>query len=92
MNVGYTDGRKVKVRIGPKAEVAFERHFQISMSQAAKDISAEKLYFLAWAALHHAGKEALDFDSFLDVLEDVDMDTSEESSVGPTGPDQPLDQ
>ena len=91
LRISYLDGRDaVEVRIGPKAEVAFERHFKISLTKAGQDISAEHLYYLAWTALHHSGKEPLDFDSFLDVLDDVDgVDT--EAPVDPIEPVQPVD-
>jgi hypothetical protein len=72
IKVVYTDGKSKEVRIGPKAEVMFERHFKVSMTKAGNDISAENMYYLAWASLHCAGVEPLDFDSFLDVLEDVE--------------------
>jgi hypothetical protein len=83
LEVFYVNGRDpVKVRIGPKAEVMFERHFGISMSQAGKDISAEHLYYLAWASLRVAGQEGADFESFLDTLEDVEAVTG--ASLDPT--------
>lgn len=74
----------VRVRVGPKADVLFERHFQMSMSKAGEDISAERLYYLTWAALYAAGKEGRDFESFLDVLEDVEP--VEDELVNPTLP------
>lgn len=83
LEVFYVDKRPpVKVRIGPKAEVLFERHFQTTMSKAGQEISAEHLYYLAWAAMHAAGQEAADFESFLDMLEDVEPATGD--SVNPT--------
>lgn len=82
--VSYVDGRDtVKVRIGPKAEVLFERHFGTSMTSAGRDISAEHLYYLAWASLHVAGKESADFESFLDKLDEVDAVEGE--PINPTG-------
>lgn len=89
IRVSYTDGRTKEVRIGPKAEVMFERHFQVTMGKAGDAVSAEHLYYLAWASLHCAGQEALDFDSFLDVLEDVDHVESKTDQVDPTRPEQP---
>lgn len=92
LRVVYLDGRNpVDVRIGPKAEVAFERHFKMSMTKAGQDISAEHLYYLAWTSLHHAGKEPLDFDSFLDVLDDVEA-IEPETSVDPTPPAHPSEE
>lgn len=83
IRVVYTDGRIKEVRIGPKAEVMFERHFKVSMTKASENISAESMYYLAWASLYCAGVEGLDFDSFLDVLEDVD-NVGDEKALDPT--------
>lgn len=73
MLITYMDGREpTKVRIGPKAEVMFERKFGISMGAAKEGYSAEHFYYLTWAGLRTAGLEKLDFDDWLDLVEDVD--------------------
>lgn len=73
MLVTYLDGRDpIKVRIGPKAEVMYERHFGVSLYNAKQDISAEHLYYLTWCALRSSLKEKLEFDDWLDLVEEVD--------------------
>lgn len=71
LRVTYTDGRTHDVLVGPRAQVACERHFKKSMMEIGQSGSIESVYFLAWAALHFAGKEPKDFDHFLDDLADV---------------------
>jgi hypothetical protein len=70
--VKYKDDRTVEVRCGPKSQVMFERHFKVTMSAFAKDPGAEYAYYLAWAGLHCAGMEGMEFDPFLDAVEDID--------------------
>lgn len=69
LKITYTDGTEVEVLAGPRAQVDLERHFKISVQEANR---IEHVYYLAWTALHLSGKEAREFDAFLDVLADVD--------------------
>lgn len=83
--VTYRDGKVVEVRCGPKAQVTFERHFKATMSAFAKDPGAESAYYLAWAGLHCAGMESLEFDLFLDAVDDIDpIAPDEEAEPDPT--------
>lgn len=70
--VTYRDGQVVEVRCGPKAQVLFERHFKATMSAFAKDPGAELAYYLAWAGLHCAGMEGMEFEPFLDAVDDIE--------------------
>lgn len=75
MKVTYMDGREVVVRIGPKTQVLFERHFPaMSMLDYGRGRGRriEHHYFLAWAALTEAKEETREFDAFLEVLEDAE--------------------
>jgi hypothetical protein len=81
LKVSYLDGRTVEALAGPRAQVATERHFGKSFQEIGQTGSVEAIYFLAWAALHFAGKESQDFDHFLDSIEGV-----EDASVSPANP------
>lgn len=70
LTVTYLDGREVEVMMGPKAQVMAERHFGKSLMDLS---NVEEVYYLGWCCLTVAGLEHLDFDSFLDVVDDVDM-------------------
>jgi hypothetical protein len=81
MKVHYKDERgEVEVNVGPRAEVALERQYEIAASDATHN---EHVYYLAWAALHFAGLEPSEFDAFLDSIEDVNP-VEEEPEKGPT--------
>jgi hypothetical protein len=75
--VTYQDGKELEVRVSPKAQVMFERHFQMTMSAYGKNPGAEHIYFMAWAGLHCAGMEGSDFETFLDKIQEAEpLDTS----------------
>lgn len=89
LKVTYADGRAVDVRVSPKAQVEFERHFKIGLPQAGQDMHNEYLFYLGWAALHTSGQESQDFDTFLDLIDEVTPLGAE--PVDPTPPDRPAD-
>ena len=82
--VTYQDGKEFEVRVSPKAQVLFERHFQKTMSSFGKDPGAEHLYYLAWAGAHCAGMEAADFETFLDKIKDAESLDSAVEEADPT--------
>lgn len=85
--VTYQDGTEREVRVMPRAQVMFERHFTTSMSSLADQPSAERGYYLAWAALHCASMESRDFEAFLDALEDIEnVGGDDEADPTKTGP------
>lgn len=66
----YNDGREpVEVIASPRAQVATERHFKQSLGVS---MNMEHVFYLAWAAAHYAGIEPRDFESWLDVIADVE--------------------
>ncbi|MFD6069443.1 hypothetical protein [Amycolatopsis lurida] len=84
LKVTYSDGRVVESIVSPKAEVDFERHFGTSVIKAGRDMHQQYYYYLAWAGLHHAGREAADFDTFLGQIDEVvDAEAQEESGEEP---------
>lgn len=83
MKVEYKDGTDVEVKVGPRAEVALERQFEIAAADATHN---EHIYYLAWAALHFAGQEpakSAEFDAWLDLIVDANV-IDEPEKKGPT--------
>jgi len=85
MKVAYADGRSSEIIVTPRAQVETERHFK--STEQASNQRIESHYYLAWASLHYAGKEASDFEAFLSTVadvEEVDPKVEDENSVDPT--------
>ena len=82
LKVTYNDGREVSVLASPRAQVMTERAYS-GMSETK---SIELSCYLAWAALHTAGKEAADFEAWLDAIADVAEDGGEPSDPTRTVP------
>lgn len=82
LSVSFTDGRdSIVTKLTPRAQVAAERHFSCSI--AAMD-HAEQIYYMVWASLHYSAREPRDFDTFLDVLDDIEPVKEDEQSEDPT--------
>lgn len=81
--VTYADDRKQVVRVGPKAQVLYERHFGTAFYAFGQERKVENLFYMAWAALDVAGEKPGEFDEFIDQIEDV--------SVKPDTLDDPAD-
>lgn len=76
LSVSFTDGRSAIVtKLTPRAQVSSERHFGKSIG--AMD-SSEQIYYMVWASLHYSGREPLDYESFLNVLDDIEPVAKEE--------------
>lgn len=90
VKVTYSDGRVVESSVSPKAEVDFERHFGTSINKAGADMHQQYYYYLAWAGLHHAGREPADFDTFLGLIEEVENVRDDEAGLpeDPTNPER----
>lgn len=69
--VTYTDDSQKVVRVGPKAQVLYERQFGTAFYSFGAERKVEQLFFMAWAALDVAGEQPPPFDDFLDTIEDV---------------------
>lgn len=68
LKVTYTDGRVEEVIASPRAQVMTEERF--GGINATNRLRSS--YYMAWAALHKAGKEGADFEAFLDTIEGAD--------------------
>lgn len=80
----YQDGREEIVKVLPRAQVMAEEYlkgFKVENLYAAT-------YYLAWAALNSLGKTTLDYETWLNQVEEVeDID----DPVEPTQEDQSAD-
>jgi hypothetical protein len=81
LNVTMANGDSENVPVKPSTQVAYERHFKTALSN---EIGMEQLYWLAWKA--SGGKPQ--FDTWLDDLESVAAEVSDESegdAIDPLG-------
>jgi hypothetical protein len=84
VKVTYQDGREETVKVLPRAQVMTEEYlkgFKVENAIAGT-------YYLGWAALHVAGKEPLDYETWLNKIDDVE---DVEELVDPTPEDQSAD-
>lgn len=86
LKVTYVDGREVPILASPRAQVETSRHFKSEGGITdANDVEAG--YHLAWASLHYAGREPADFETWLDLVADVDrveLTADDEKATDPT--------
>lgn len=68
LKVTYSDGRKVDIIASPRAQVMTERNF----GGITDERKVEASYYLAWASLNKAGQEPADFESWLDLVADIE--------------------
>lgn len=89
VKVIYQDGRTETVRVLPRAQVMTEQHFNGMNSENMMAIG----FHLGWAALVVLKKETLDYETWLDRIEDIELDPEEDpeqpdEEVPPTPPVQ----
>lgn len=86
LRVTYSDGRVETVLGSPRAQVMTEEKFDGIGSKNRLRAS----YYLAWVALHKAGREPCDYEVFLDSIDDVEEveDAESEKAADPT-PEEP---
>jgi hypothetical protein len=85
MKVTYADEREVTVVVTPKAQVEVEDFFK--GTEGAQSHRIKSHYRLAWASLHHSGREPADFDTFLGLIadvEEIDPTVEDEKATDPT--------
>lgn len=81
--VKYLDGRVETFTPPPRSRMDTERKFGgFDVNKAA-----EQSLYMAWCSLVKLGKETVQFDEWLDLLEDVEEEKVKEPD--PTRPDQP---
>lgn len=82
VKVIYLDGREEVVKVPPRAQVMTEEH----CNGFTRERAILATFYLGWAALNVRGKETLDFETWLDKIDDVE-DVEDEAPV-PTLPAQ----
>ena len=90
VKVTYQDGRVETVKVLPRAQVMTEEYlkgFKVENVMTAT-------FYLGWAALNTLKKETLDFETWLDKIEDVEdleeePDPTPEDQSADTSPDLP---
>lgn len=75
-------GVESKVIAGPSTQVAFEREHDTGIMAIATEQKITHIYWLAW----HASKPGVDFDTWLDTVEAIEVEIED---VGPTQPARP---
>lgn len=86
VKVTYEDGRDVEVKVTPAAQVAFEREYGIGLPKASDDMRNEYLFFLAWKALQLSGNETRGFESFMESIDDVEVNGRQPADPTESGP------
>ena len=86
VKVTYLDGREEVVSVPPRAQVMTEEH----CNGFTRERAILATYYLAWAALNVRGKELLDFETWLDKIDDVE--DVEDEGPDPTPPAQSADE
>lgn len=82
IKVTYLDGREVEVIASPRAQVMTEQYVGGFTSERAILAS----YYLGWASLSKAGRESADFETWLDLINDVEEAEAEEPDPTPPAP------
>lgn len=82
MKITYVDGREIEIFASPRAQVETERHFK-GLNDPQK---LESSFYLAWASLHYGGREASEFEAWLDLVIEVDDIKAEEADEEQTDP------
>lgn len=71
LEIKTTEGTK-KVTVGPADLIRFERKYDVAVTQFdAGTLRFEWLAFLGWSVLKRQGDTALDFDTWIDSLEEL---------------------
>lgn len=70
LKVTYADGRQMEILASPRAQVDSERHLR-GLGGFSESTQIEASYYLAWASLHRSGREAAEFEPWLDLVTDV---------------------
>jgi hypothetical protein len=85
LKVTYLDGRVVEVRTTPRGQIMTERH----LKGVTEQNKLQAAYFLAWLSLKKAGEEEAEYESWLDLIDDVEEATPDgevDEDLDPTQP------
>lgn len=85
LKIEYIDGHELELIASARAQVDTERHFHSTDQARAQQI--ESSFYLAWAALRHAGEEPGEYEAWLDKVADVaviEKKVEDEKATDPT--------
>lgn len=74
LHITYLDGSTADASASAPDFVAFERKFELSVQTFSKDVRLEYLLFLAWNALNRRKETKLDFDEWIETVDNVGVD------------------
>lgn len=80
VKVTYNDGRVEIVKVSPRANVMTEEY----CNGLRQERGILATYYMGWAGLNCAGRESLDFETWLNQIDDVE--DAEDEEPGPTPP------
>jgi hypothetical protein len=87
--ITYADGTAAEATASVADQVAFEQANDRSIARLADDFRLTDACWLAWHALHRAGKTSLGFDAWLDGVDNVEFGQANivplEGTITPTG-------
>lgn len=84
LTVTYDDGRSEAVSCGALDLVKFEEHFNQSIQTMGSSPRFGQLCWLAWSSLHRRGRTSLDFEGWLDTVDEL-ADSEEGDPTPPLG-------
>jgi hypothetical protein len=71
----------------PPDQVAFERTFQVGIGRFGEEPRAEWILWFIWRAWARETRHQLEFEAFIEQLEDYDLPTAPEASERPPEPE-----
>lgn len=84
VKVTYADGRTEETRLTPRALCRAEEHAQINNWAAGDASRIRQSYYLAFIAMRNAGHTTLDFDEWMDTVEDIALEQKDPEPANPT--------
>ena len=87
--ITYADGTAAEATASVADQVAFEQATDRSIARLADDFRLTDACWLAWHSLHRTSKTPLDFDAWLDTVDNVEIGQGRivplEGTTTPTG-------
>ncbi len=87
--ITYADGTAAEATASVADQVAFEQQHDRSIARLADDFRLTDACWLAWHSLHRTGKTGLDFEAWLDGVDNVEIGQGRivplEETTTPTG-------
>lgn len=68
LQVTYSDGTSVDVQVLAIDMIAFESHFDLSITRLEKEMKLTHLFWLAWTSLKRTHATALEFESWVETV------------------------